>query len=192
MIEFTVTPAIASMLAELDGLKEGLGEKGIRAGLVQGAKPLTDTMRSDAPAKFGALRKSIGYRSFTRAERAAVSIAGGTIGLYVGTARKVAESRRRGDGSLTTKKRYQDYKANWIEHGTKPHVIGGRSATKRRRGDKPLRFGGRFVRRVQHPGTKPKPFVGTAITKAGDKMQSRFYDGLINYLERQRARHPAG
>ncbi|HSW83538.1 MAG TPA: HK97-gp10 family putative phage morphogenesis protein [Usitatibacter sp.] len=47
--------------------------------------------------------------------------------------------------------------AKWVEHGTRPHTITARDGGA-------LRFGGGFVKSVQHPGiVSPKPFLRPAL-----------------------------
>lgn len=179
-------PPIADLVAELEAMKQGLGQKGVRSMLVYGSKPVTKQMRDDAPVEEGSLRKAIGYRSLNKLQKANLNISPEMAALILGTTKKTVETL----GNGVTKKRYQDYKAHWFEEGVAPHVIGGREATKKRAGDKVLKFGNSIYRKtVRHPGIKKRPFISTALDKAGSQMESRFYDGLVNYLERQRAKY---
>ena len=179
-------PPIADLVAELNGLKQGLGEKGLRSMLVYGSKPVTDQMRADAPVDEGSLRKAIGYRSLNKLQKANLSVSPEMAALILGTTKKATETLPSG----ATKKRYQDYKAHWFEEGVSAHIIGGREATRKRAGDKVLKFGNSiFRKKIHHPGIKAKPFISTALDKAGSQMESRFYDGMVNYLEKQRAKY---
>ncbi len=74
-------------------------------------------------------------------------------------------------GEMTAKAPY----ASHVEGGTEPHVILPKNGTF-------LRFvvGGRtvFARKVNHPGTKPHPFMGQAYLKAERVLYARLESGV--------------
>lgn len=74
-------------------------------------------------------------------------------------------------GEMRASKEY----ASYVEGGTEPHIIEPRRA-------KMLRFviNGRtvFASKVNHPGTKPFPFMGQAYLKAQRVLQSRIEVGI--------------
>lgn len=112
MLEFKIEPPIQALVRELEQLKEGLGEKGIRAGLVYGAKPLKDTMKSLAPYDRGALSRAVGHVSPSARAKSRLGIKRDTAAILVGANRKVAAG---GEG----RKIWQGRKAHWHEQGTK-------------------------------------------------------------------------
>ena len=70
---------------------------------------------------------------------------------------KVSTSSRRGRVTAKVKATGKHaFIAPWLEYGTAAHKIGAKSK-------KGLSFGGLFVKGVQHPGARPKPFLRPAL-----------------------------
>lgn len=69
--------------------------------------------------------------------------------------------------------------AEWLEDGTKPHVIRPRNA-------KTLRFKGRsgivFAKVVHHPGTPAFHVLGTALTQGGPRINEAFLRAYMHAL----------
>lgn len=178
-----IDPPIKALVDELNAMKEGFGETGIMRGLVAGSAPMRKAIKAAAPKRSGALGKSIGYRRFKKSERAALGIGADAAAIYVGPTRKVNEVIKLSGGTSKIKKRSQQYKANWFENtGTKAHVI-----IPRKKGGS-LSLGGLIVKKVKHPGMKRKPFISVGIAASESAFESRFYSGLISYVEKQRAK----
>lgn len=82
-----------------------------------------------------------------------VPVASGELksGLKIGT------KSRRGVITATVKATGKHaYLAPWMEFGTKPHLIEGRDGGN-------LYIGGVYVKSVEHPGVKPRPFMRPAL-----------------------------
>lgn len=148
-VEFS--PPIANVIKDLETLAEGLGEKGIRAGLVAAAKPLRDRMKVLAPRDTGALQKAVGHVSLSKRARVRLSVPQGSVAILVGANRKIATASGR--------RIWQGRKAHWHEAGTK-HM-------------------------------RAKPFMSRAMAGTSSGLETRFYQGLSKYLERQRAKYTA-
>lgn len=58
--------------------------------------------------------------------------------------------------------------AKWLEFGTRPHAI---PRIRRRGKAKVLHFDGIFVRRVQHPGARPRPWLRPAYDVSKERAQ---------------------
>lgn len=88
---------------------------------------------------------------------------------------KIGTNSRGGVVTCTLKaKGPHGYIAKWIEYGTRPHTITARD----RAG---LSFGGVFFQSVQHPGTKPRPFLRPAL----DSQAQAAVIAAANYMERR-------
>ena len=89
---------------------------------------------------------------------------GGDIGASI-----VAETVQRAATRVTVwvgPDKKQDRFARYREFGTKPHAI----PKARKRGRKVLRFpDGGFAVRVNHPGSKARPFIRPALDASGDE-----------------------
>lgn len=121
----------------------------LRSAMREGAKEIEEDAKARVPADTGRLRDSIRVTTRLKGGRVIAAItAGGRSG-----AKKVMQGRRglRVGYELA-------YYASWVEYGTAAHKILPR---------KPggfLSIGGKlFVRGVEHPGAKPKPFMRPAL-----------------------------
>jgi len=148
----------------LDGLADDLRNKAIRAGLVKFAAPVKSAMKSNAPRKTGALAKAVGHRSISKRDKSALGIPAENVAILVGP-------NRRGGGK----------RALWQEEGTSPHIIlprnkGGVLGSLRRV----------FGKKIKHPGIRPTYFMKRSWESASPLGYERFYQGLTNYLARQK------
>ena len=85
--------------------------------------------------------------------RATVPVDTGTLKAGL----KISTNRRRGQVSAKVKATGKHaYIAPWLEYGTAAHKITAKKG-------KGLFFGGLFVKGVQHPGARPKPFLRPAL-----------------------------
>jgi len=156
------------LIKELHKLGDALQEKAVYAGLTELAKPIKQHMKAYAPKKTGALSESIGQRRISKTARARLGIPVDQAAILVGPLKKV-----RG--------KYQGYKANWMEKGTKPHDI------------KPRKLGGSlkffaYSKLVHHPGTRPTWFMKRADDSSERQQQAAFFYGMSRYLDRARRR----
>ena len=110
-LEYQITPPIADMVKELNALKEGLGEKGLRSSLVAGAAPLKSAMKGTVPVgDTAALQQAIGHVSISKRAKSRLGVPDATAAILVGSNRKIAVNGR---------KIWQGRKAHWMEEGTK-------------------------------------------------------------------------
>lgn len=121
----------------------------LRGALREGAKVVEADAKARVPEDTGRLKESIRVSTRLKKGRVVASIyAGGRSG-----AKKVMP--RKG-GGLRVGYELAFY-AMWVEYGTAAHKILPR---------KPggfLSIGGNFVRGVEHPGTKPRPYMRPAL-----------------------------
>ena len=119
----------------------------------------------------GALRA--GMKPVLEDAKAGAAYSSGLLrdGLKIGT-----KSRGGTVTATVTAKGEHGYVARWVEYGTKPHTIAAK--------DHAMFFGGHFVQSVQHPGTKPHPFMRpaldsqatAAVVAAAEYMKQRLSD----------------
>lgn len=113
----------------------------LRSALRQGANVILAESKARVPVKSGALRNTL---------RVKTSLKRGKV-----TATIVAGNGKKGV-----------YYAGFVERGTKSHII-------RTRSSKTLRMGGVsakavFIKQVQHPGARQKPFMAPALAAKAD------------------------
>lgn len=65
--------------------------------------------------------------------------------------------------------------ANFLEFGTRPHII-------RAQPGKMLHFGGRTVKSVAHPGARAKPFLRPAFNASRDRAVAAIADAVKSVL----------
>lgn len=146
-LECKIDPPITDMVKELEAMKAGLGEAGIRAALVSGAKPLKAAMKARAPEDLGSLKKAVGHNSLSKRAKNRLGVPAGSAAILVGSNRKIA---------INGKKYWQGMKAHWMEQGAE-HMVA-------------------------------RPFMEPALAAASSAMEPLFYQGLANYLDKQRAK----
>jgi hypothetical protein len=167
MIDFEFSPSVAHMLKELESMESGLGKKAQQQALTFASAPVKKAIKRQAPVKTGALKKSIGHRKFKPAERTELGIAPDDAAIYIGPKNKL------------------QYKANWLENtGAKAHKI----KPSRKSGHKYLRFYGTFAKKVNHPGMKAKPFIGSGWEQTDEVFQTRFFNKVQTFLEKASAK----
>ncbi len=166
MIDMQFSPAVASMVKELEALEAGLGIKGQQQALVFAAAPVKKALKAQAPFRTGSLKKSIGHRKFNKRERAVLGINEDVAAIYIGPKK-------------------QQYKANWLENtGAKPHKI----ELRRKGGPKALRFEGHFAKSINHPGMKARPFISKGWEQTDELFQTRFFNKMQKFLEKASAK----
>lgn len=89
-------------------------------------------------------------------------------------------------GQVTATIETGDRKAHWIEFGTEPHEI-----TPRKPGGA-LSFGDTTVQSVQHPGTKPQPFMQPAVDSKTNEAILAIGEQIRKRLTKEGINTPAG
>jgi HK97 gp10 family phage protein len=155
---------LTELKAALDSMSERLAVRGMRASLRKAGRVFTDAMRPLIHSTGGMQSKdedvkerkhlADSLRTTTRVSKY------GDCNARCGPARKLA------------------YIANFLEFGTKPHVI---RAT---HGKALLLSGGQLVMQVDHPGAAPKPFLRPAFDGNWEKALSTFKDSLAGFVEK--------
>lgn len=205
MIEISA-PEIADIQKRLLELNDGLQKKAVRAGLVLGAKPIKDTMRTLAPKLTGALSRSIGHQTLSESAKARAGIDPSLEAISVGPQKVRLSARQLGQG-LT---RSQFSGERWLVHileetGAKPHRVysgianpknAGRNArlvkkygaefaaTRIGARKRALRIHGFPYAAANLSGFKARPFVGPSLEQSGSQMSDRFWTGVVRYLDR--------
>lgn len=72
------------------------------------------------------------------------------------TEKSIKVGSRSQGGQVTAYVRVKDFKANWLEYGTRPHQIKPKNG-------KALAIAGKVVEHVNHPGARPYPFLRPAL-----------------------------
>lgn len=142
-------------IKQLKQLEEGLQGKAIRAGLTGAIRPILKAMKANVPVDEGALKKSLGRSTLSKRAKSRIGIPVDEVAVLIGPNRKVNT-----DINGVTKKRHQGYKAIWLEYGTMP-------------GNRPNQA---FV--------PARPFMAPAFENNISEVESRFYDGLQNFIDR--------
>lgn len=168
----------------LEGLKvlrEDLKVKAVQAGLRRPGALLARTMKAMAPIAKGKgagnLRKSITARALSRSAGDRLDLFPdektdplATAAVLVGPNKKVVRGQS------------QAYVGLLVEHGTRPHSI------------RPKQDGG-FLRfttwgvgsrgQIEHPGSRPVPFMANTLDSASASIESLFFQGLQAFLDKQ-------
>lgn len=150
MSEITVR-GLSELQAFLDQLPAKIERNVLRGALRAGAKPVLEAAKAKAPVAPPSAKNErvYGLREGALREslRISVKVRGG----------KVTASVKAGGG-----KKGDVYYARFVEYGTRPHTIKARDGGA-------LSFGGGFLRSVEHPGARPRPFLRPALdTRAAD------------------------
>jgi len=176
----------AQIQRELRNLSEELRMKAVRAGIVNVAKLDVSLMKGTAPVETGDLKAAVNRRQLSKSNMGKLGIStGDTLAVVVGPNKKV-----RG--------RYFGRLANITEGGAKPHVIVPRQESRvqsflraqGQRGEKSTVLAngkGFFAKRVNHPGTRPDPFMKKADDQSAGQIEGLFYSGVRDYLNRVQA-----
>lgn len=107
--------------------------------------------------------------------RARVPVKTGTLraGISVGTSSRGADV----SAKVSTKGKHA-YLAPWIEYGTAAHPIKGRKGGL-------LAFAGIVVRKVDHPGARPRPFMRPAMEASAPAALQAVFDKVRQRLTAQ-------
>jgi hypothetical protein len=170
---------------ELRGLSDELKMKAVRAGMVKVATLDVSLMKATAPVETGTLQKSVSRRQLSRTAANRLSLGADTLTMLVGPNRKV-------NG------KYYGRLANITEGGAARHDIVPKAETRVQsllraqglRGAKRMVLAdgrGFFATKVDHPGTRPDPFMLRAYDQSDSQVEGLFYTGVSDYLNRLRS-----
>jgi len=170
---------------ELRGLSEELRMKAVRAGLVKVAAFDVGLMKGNTPVETGDLQKSVSRRQLSRSAVGRLGLGDNTLTMLVGPNKKV-----RGQ--------YFGRLANITEGGARPHIIFPRQESRVQallrangmRGEKRMILAngrGFFATKVNHPGTRPDPFMKDTYDQSDSQIEDLFYSGVSDYLARRQA-----
>lgn len=159
---------------ELKLFKADIKTKARRAGLVEMAKPIKKTLKSEIPIgrgydNTGALSKSIGHASVSKSDKGALGLGVNDEAIIVGATRKVLDR--------SYKKRFQHYKLNWLDKGVKPHIIRAKKGGS-------LKFGGRHVQEVLHSGVQARGLLQRAYSQHQGSFENLWSVGAAKALRR--------
>jgi len=130
MADLVNVKGLADLQKFLDQLTPKMEKNVVRGGLRAGANVIKPVAQANIHSVSGELAKGLKVGSRAR---------GGTVTATLKTTGPHA------------------YVANWVEFGTRPHIITSRDANA-------LSIGGvAFVKAVQHPGATPHPFLRPAL-----------------------------
>jgi hypothetical protein len=149
------------------------------------------------------IKRDIGDRIHSRTGRTVAD-------LRVGVEIKPGELAGRAiiGGQFGKEKGLRGFILNFLERGTKPHVIpkptkgpritltfGGRSITRRGQAPKakgPMAFGGKVFSKIKHPGIRAQAPMRIAIAESGERAIAAFsraaWDGIVKFVEKRKAR----
>ncbi|MCG8004697.1 MAG: hypothetical protein JAY88_14755 [Candidatus Thiodiazotropha lotti] len=170
-------PPINPLVKNLRQLEGNLPTKGMRTSLVASIAPLKKSIKVKIDSVTGALKGSIGHKSLSKSAKRRLNMDADEVALLVGATRKTAGSI----GAPAGKRWDQNYKLNWLERGTRPHMIPGDSQFKKR---KMLKFGNLYRQQVSHPGTSGTDLVYKSLQSTRMQQQSLFDQKLKAFLDK--------
>lgn len=152
--------------------------KAVRGALREAGKVIQAAARANAPVlqaptktrKPGTVKKAISVRASKIDKRA------GNEGVFI-SVRPLRGSRQNKLGKAGADNPNDPYYWLFVEFGTKPHPIYARRK-------KFLAFGGKFAKKVQHPGTKGKRFMTQASETHGEAAVKKFMSSVIPQIEK--------
>jgi len=158
MAEIAVS-GLAELKKALDQLPAKVEANIMRGAMRAGSKVMAEKAKEQVPVDSGDLRNSI--RVTTRSRRG-----------------QVTATVRAGDKKA--------YYAHMVEFGTAAHLI-PKPSRKKRLKQVVLAFGGSVKSEVQHPGTRPQPFMRPAF----DKNTPAALDAFAEYVRKRLAKEAA-
>lgn len=177
MIEYT--PPLTSVIAQFHDLGESLQGKALQTATIRSTIPLRNNIKSQINDRTGALGKSIGQRLVKQRERSALGIKEKEVACIVGSTRRVSAGFRKVniDGSeynVAKRKWYLDWKLHILDKGAKQHEIKAHKSRNKGR----LFIGGRFVKKVNHPGIIARNIFEKALASSSSAMGAEFEKSL--------------
>jgi len=155
---------------EISQFKADIKTKVRRAGLVEMAKPVRDTIKASINDRSGALKKSIGYASVRKGDKPVLGFGVDDEALVVGSIRKVF--------GYTGGKSWQISKLRWLDQGTQQHEI------KPKKGHYLNIQGHRVSGSVIHPGVKARHILQRAYSQHQGEFETLFSKGGARALRR--------
>ena len=138
------------LVRKLERLEPKNQRRALRRAVGKAGNEIVKDARKRVATNLGLLKLSLGRKDKVyKRSNTAVSV----VGARTRFKGKKAESIRAG-GGRASKARPANY-AHLVEFGTKPHAIRGRGGF--------LAFAGIVTRVVNHPGSRPKPFLRPAF-----------------------------
>ena len=175
LIGLAVDPANAKTLGELRSLSSELQQKGVRAALKAGAKPLQIAMKAAAPddkkTAGSRLAKAInttqaktGQGVMTGLGGRNVSVGPDEVAVIVGPNKKVDGRRETGIAWM-------------LEVGTKAHKISAKNNV--------LVIGKNFLSGdINHPGIRARNWMANSFIAASTQVEGQFYQGLEKWMDK--------
>lgn len=168
------------LLDDLKKLDEKTLQKALGAGLTYAAKPVKEKLKSAAPVEKAVLKAAVGQRVLNNKIKAILNIPRNKRAIAVGLIRQTQAVKLR----KKLKKITLPALVSILNKGAKPHMIFPRKKS----GKKFLKLrGGQLVKSVKHPGVKGTGFVDKAYKQGDAEVQTRFYLGLANFMDRLHA-----
>lgn len=179
-------------LEGIDELKRRLNDasktirvKAVRGALRKAGQIISKAAKVAAPVlsvptktrKPGTVKKAIAVRNSKFARQA------GNEGVFIGV-RPLRGARQNKLGKAGANNPNDPYYWRFIEFDTKPHLIKAKNK-------KCLYFNGKFVKSVNHPGTKGKRFLTQAADSKGEEAIKTFMDSVIPQIEKLNAKGAA-
>lgn len=130
---------MAELKRALEQLPAKLEANVMRGAMRAGAKVIADAAKDNVHNVSGALAASITVATRVKAGKVTGRVVAGGKGK---------KQSKKGKGSA--------FYAHMVEYGTKAHVIEARAGHR-------LSIHGHFVRRVNHPGARPRPYMRPAL-----------------------------
>lgn len=175
---------VSAIRKELKALSAELAMKTVRAGIVRVAVADVRLMKGNAPVATGDLQAAVNRRQVSKSamNRMGLGVIGENIAIVVGPNKKV-------------KGQFFGRLANITEGGSKPHIILPKQESKVQallrshglRGEKSMVLAnskGFFAKKVNHPGTRPDPFMKRSYDQSDSQVEGLFYSGVRDYLDR--------
>lgn len=165
---------VPGALARLDMMGQDLQRKGVAAGLAPLSTAIRKRMVQETPVDQNIMRKAINTSQLNDRQAQRIRLNGRFVGLKAGQVARLIGPNKRVNG------RRRAQFAHLVEGGTKPHKIRPKEP-----GGKLQLRNGQFVDEVDHPGTKPNPFMQRSLKAVDGQAKFLFERGLHRFLKRK-------
>jgi hypothetical protein len=160
------------MVKRLERFSGDLKTRGMRTALVGYIGPLKKAIKSRIDSRTGALKKSIGHRSFSKREKAAIGFGPDKLVMAIGSTRKVFDKN-------TFKNQMHNHKLHWLDEGVDEHEI------------KPKKPGGRlkigrsvFARHATHRGFAPRRILDKSLRSSRAQSIASFDRAIERFINK--------
>jgi HK97 gp10 family phage protein len=185
----TLDRDVRNLLKKLDRIA-GTGSKGrreakgiMRKAIRAGAAPMRKSIKSAVPVNTGVLKKSM----FVKVKQYPSGVSVGIIGPRVRGKNGKTASGTVAVRGIKFKTELDAFYAHMVEKGTKPHVIKPRNGRALHAPLLSTAEGSQFVGSVQHPGTRPQPFITKGL-KGGSKASAAAFGKKLGDEIRKQAK----